>query len=70
MKMILKNKKIKSYSGNTANINVVYMGILDDIYLIAPPGLFWDKKPLSIKNDIKKNALKKNKFPIFNFFRK
>jgi len=61
---------IKSYSGNTANINVVYIGTADDIYLIAPPGLFWDKKPFKTKNDIRKNALKINKFLILKFFTK
>ena len=70
MKMILKNKKIKSYSGNTANINVAYMGILDDIYLIAPPGLFWDKKPFNIKNNNINITLKKIKFLIFKFLKR
>ena len=38
--MILKILNYKLYSGNIANINVVIWELADDIYLIAPPGLF------------------------------
>ena len=60
--MMLKNLIIKLYSGNIANINVVYIGTADDIYLTAPPGLFCDKTPLIIKIRIKILLCKKINF--------